>query len=48
MVNVTTGQAAAKVRAAGAVARIVAYSTAELESVRDQLSATLPSDAAVR
>jgi len=47
VVNVVDEQSAAKVRQAGAVAKVVAHNTARLESLRDMLAATLPTDASV-
>jgi streptogrisin D len=47
VVNVLDQQAADTVRKAGATAKIVAHGTDTLESVRDQLAATLPTDASV-
>ena len=45
VVNVTDQQATAKVRQAGAVAKVVAHNTATLESIQAQLAAMLPTDA---
>ncbi|MGH8574167.1 MAG: S1 family peptidase [Gammaproteobacteria bacterium] len=45
--NVVDQQAATKAQQAGAAARVVAHSTARLESARDSLAATLPADASV-
>jgi len=47
VVNVVDQRSAAVVTQAGATARVVSYSTARLESIRDQLTAAQPTDTAV-
>lgn len=47
VVNVVSARAAAEVRAAGAVPKLVSRSTAELESIFDRVTAGQPADTAV-